>query len=174
MSQAQFAEHIGNTRSYVTQLKSAGRLVMEGNKVDVEASIKRIADTKDPAKEGVAQRHQQERSSKEQGAETVGKTAAGSGSRFQSAKARREEANAERAEIELAQLRGTLLLAEEVKLAVSNGDAIIRNRLESLPDILAPLLAAETDEQQIRSTLMDHIEALLGDLSSNFYTLQNR
>ncbi len=171
MSQAEFASYIGSTRSYVTQLKSAGRLAMQDGKVDVEASIELIAKTKDPAKDGVTKRHEQERGSKGLGTQTSGAPVSGSGSRFQDAKARRETANAELVEIELATLRGTLLVADEVKLCVVDGDTIIRNRLESLPDILAPQLAAETDEQKIRSLLMDHIETLLGDLSSSFYTL---
>lgn len=166
MSQSDFAKHIGATRGYITQLKSAGRLVMQGNKVDVEASIKLIADTKDMAKEGVSQRHELER--KGQGTEKATAPTSSSGSRFQSAKARREEANAELAEIELATLRGTLMVAEDAKLAVSNGDAIVRNRLEALPDMLAPQLAAESDEQKIRSLLMDQMEYLLSDLSRTF------
>lgn len=171
MSQSDFAAHIGVNRSHVTQLKNADRLIMQDGKVDVEASIKRIDDTKDPAKEGVAKRHQQERSQKEQEKTEKAPSASGTGSRFQSAKARREEANAELTEIELQTKRGQLLIADEAKLAVADGDAVIRNRLESLPDILAPQLAAETDEQKIRSMLMDHIESLLGDLSRSFYTL---
>jgi hypothetical protein len=171
MSQSDFAAHIGVNRSHITQLKNAGRLVMQDGKVDVEASIKRIDDTKDPAKEGVAKRHQQERSQKEQEKTEKAPIASGSGSRFQSAKARREEANAELTEIDLQTKRGQLLIADEVKLAVADGDTVIRNRLESLPDILAPQLSAETDEQKIRSMLMDHIESLLGDLSRSFYTL---
>lgn len=171
MSQSAFAAHIGVNRSHVTQLKNADRLVMEDGKVDVEASIKRIEDTKDPAKEGVAKRHQQERSQKGQGQTDKAQPVSGTGSRFQSAKARREEANAELTEIELQTRRGQLLVADEVRLAVADGDTIIRSRLESLPDILAPQLAAETDEQRIRSMLMDHIESLLGDLSRSFYDL---
>lgn len=166
MSQAEFARHIGATRSYITQLKSAGRLVIEGNKVNVEASVQLIADTKDLAKDGVAKRHESDR--KAQGAERAPSASGSSGSRFQLAKARREEANAEFAEIELAKLRGTLLLVEEAKSAVYNGDVIIRNRLESLPDTLAPQLAAESDEQKIRSILMDQVEYLLSDLSRTF------
>jgi len=169
MSQTAFADHIGVNRSHVTQLKNADRLVMEDGKVNVEASIQRIADTKDPSKDGVVKRHQQERSQK--GGAEEARATTGTGSRFQSAKARREEANAELTEIELQTKRGLLLVADEAKLAVADGDTIIRNRLESLPDILAPQLAAETDEQKIRSMLTDHIESLLGDLSRSFYTL---
>jgi hypothetical protein len=49
-----------------------------------------------------------------------------------------------------------------------DGDTIIRNRLEAIPDILAPQLAAENDEQKIRIILIDQIEYLLGELSRAF------
>ena len=64
---------------------------------------------------------------------------------------------------------GILLVAHDVKMAVADGDAIIRNRLESLPDILAPQLAAEKDEQRIRALLAEHIEFLLDELSRTFH-----
>ena len=53
-------------------------------------------------------------------------------------------------------------------MAVADGDAIIRNRLESLPDILAPQLAAEKNEQKIRAILADQVEYLLDELSRTF------
>jgi hypothetical protein len=56
-------------------------------------------------------------------------------------------------------------------MAVADGDAIIRNRLESLPDMLAPQLAAESNEQKIRALLMDQIEYLLSELSQSFHKL---
>ena len=63
---------------------------------------------------------------------------------------------------------GVLLVAQDAKMAVADGDAIIRNRLESLPDILAPQLAAEKNEQKIRAILADQVEYLLDELSRTF------
>lgn len=58
-TQAAFARQIGYDKSRVTQLKHAGRIVMApgGKLVDVEASIARIAETADPGRRDVAERH---------------------------------------------------------------------------------------------------------------------
>lgn len=58
-TQAAFARQIGYDKSRVTQLKHAGRIVMApgGKLVDVEASLARIAETADPGRRDVAERH---------------------------------------------------------------------------------------------------------------------
>jgi hypothetical protein len=176
MNQSDFANHIGVNRSHVTQLKNAGRLVMQDGKVSVDASIKLIADTKDPGKVGVAARHEKDREQKQTAsapaaAPVMDDITGKAGSAYQQARAMKEKYAAMSAKISYEKEVGTLLLADDARFAVADGDTIIRNRLESLPDILAPQLAAETDEQKIRSLLMDHIESLLGDLSRSFYNL---
>jgi hypothetical protein len=54
-----FAERLGCKPSYVTQLRKDGRLVLtpDGRRVLVEASLRLIADSRDPAKAGVVDRH---------------------------------------------------------------------------------------------------------------------
>ena len=57
--QAEFARKIGYDKSRITQLKRAGRIVMspDGKRVDVEASLARMAETADPGRMDVAERH---------------------------------------------------------------------------------------------------------------------
>lgn len=57
--QAEFARKIGYDKSRITQLKRAGRIVMspDGRMVDVEASIARMAETADPGRMDVTERH---------------------------------------------------------------------------------------------------------------------
>lgn len=188
MSQADFARHMGATPSYITQLKTAGRLVMQGAMVNVEASKQRIEDTKDPSKAGVADRHGQEREQKSFDSDASAPLSTGqdrpqsagpsinditgkAGSVYQQSRAMKEKYNAMQAKIAYEKEVGILLVAADAKAAVADGDAIIRNRLESLPDMLAPQLAAENDEQKIRAMLMDHIEHVLGELSRSFHNL---
>ena len=174
MSQVEFAQHIGKTPGYITQLKDAGRLVMQGRMVDAEASKQRIDETQDPGKVGVTERHQTERekksfnSAQDMPAPKLDDIA---GSAYQQARAMKEKYAAMQAKIAYEKEVGLLLVASEVKMSVADGDAIIRNRLESLPDMLAPQLAAESDEQKIRALLMDQIEHLLGELSQSFHKL---
>lgn len=166
MTQSGFAKHIGKSRQYVSQMKINGHLVMDGDQVDAERSIARMESLKDPAKQAVAERHASERGEKPSTSadEITGKA----GSAYQQARAMKEKYNALQARLAYEREIGTMLLADEARSAVADGDAIIRNRLESLPDVLAPQLAAETDEQKIRALLMDYVEGMLSDLSRSF------
>ena len=167
MTQAEFARHLGHDPSHITRLKQKGLLVMQGAKVDVEASEKRIEQLKDPSKQGVIDRHAEERAQKQSGDIVAGVHH----SNYQDARAKKEHFAALQAQIAYEREIGLLLKVDDAKSAVADGDAIIRNRLESLPDILAPQLAAETDEQKIRILLIDYIEHMLSDLSRSFYGL---
>lgn len=167
MSPSEFARHIGRVPGYVTQLKDAGRLVMEGQKIDAEKSIQLIEATADPSAQQVKERHQENREAKTEQDELTGRA----GSAYQQARAMREKYNALSDKMSYEKSVGLLLVAQEVKMAIASGDAIIRNRLESLPDILAPQVAAERDEQKIRAILADQIEYVLEDLSRTFYEM---
>lgn len=63
---AEFARIQGWNRSTVTRLRHAGRLVMRGELVDVEASRALLADTADPRRGDVAARHAAQRLQKTQ------------------------------------------------------------------------------------------------------------
>lgn len=167
MNKQEFANHIGKTPGYITQLDSQGRLVMlDDGQVDVEASIQLIADTETPSHAGVADRHQREREQKQSG--QLDDMSGRVGNAYHQARAMREKYAAMQAKIVYEKEVGVLLIAQDVRLAIADGDAIIRNRLESLPDILAPQLAAEKDEQKIRILMMTQIEYLLDELSGTF------
>jgi CRISPR/Cas system-associated endonuclease Cas3-HD len=170
MNKQEFAEHIDRVPGYITQLKDAGRLVMEGEQVNVEASIERMRETANPSYDGHVDRHQENRERKAAGIldDMTGKA----GSAYQQARAMREKYAAMQAKISYEKEIGLLLVAHDVKMAVADGDALIRNRLESLPDILAPQLAAEKDEQRIRALLADQIEYLLDELSRSFKSME--
>jgi pyruvate/2-oxoglutarate dehydrogenase complex dihydrolipoamide acyltransferase (E2) component len=170
MTCAAFAKHLCQQRSYVKLLKDMGRLVMEGDKVNVEASMALIEATKDPSKQGVVDRHQAQREAKLADAQITVPFIA-ENIDYQSAKARREQANAEIAEMERDLMREKLVKLDDVKHAIAYGDAIVRNRLEALPDILAPQLCAEPNEQRVRVLLLDAIETVLSELSKTFTKL---
>lgn len=177
MTKSEFARHINVKPGYVTQLHTAGRLVMEGDKVNVEASVARIEATRDPSKAGVSARHEQARAQKQQneslspGEDELDADDVLVGSPYQRAKAMREKYNAMAAKISYEKEIKQLLPVDDVRQAVMDGDVLIRSRLESLPDMLAPQLAAETDEQRVRAMLIEQVEQLLGDLSRSFQAL---
>jgi hypothetical protein len=66
---------------------------------------------------------------------------------------------------------GKLMDASEVAAAVGSATATLRTSLERLPDVLAPQLAAITDEAQARATLAEAIEHALDEVSRQFANL---
>ncbi|MDD5271382.1 MAG: hypothetical protein PHU14_01560 [Methylovulum sp.] len=171
MSQAQFAKHLGVSPSYITELKNKGALVMAEGGVDVEASQERIAQLKDPDKQGVADRHQSNRD-KKQNQDGLGQGESEQAAKvIQQSRAVKEKYRAMSAKRDYELSVGQLLVADEVAYVIGNAAAVVRMRLESLPDVLAAQCAAETDEQKIRALFYDQIENLLTEMSNEFNKL---
>lgn len=179
MTRAQFARQLGKSRAYVRELVKMGRVQLDANgHVLVEASQALIDATKDPSKQGVSDRHERERQAKHHGtaSETPGANDAEleitqkTGSAYQFARATNEKYKALKAKQEYELSTGKLLVAADVEAVIADGDMQVRTRLESLPDMLAPQLAAESDEQRIRALLADQIEHILTNLCADFTT----
>lgn len=177
----EFATRIGCKPGYVTALKSAGRLVLtaDGRKVLVAESLRLIADTRDPAKEGVRARHAAARgdsaaSSPSSAAESEGGDSGADeapapispsdplAKRRALAQAEREEALARKAlrdeQVEL----GQLLRVEDVRATVADAVMVFRTALQNLPATL-PLV-----EERDRPVVADGIEHVLGELERKF------
>ena len=170
LKQNDFAKQLGVKPSYVVQLKSAGRLVINDGMVDVDASLKLIAETADPDKVGVVERHAQEREQKLNGmpSPTLDEMTGKAGSAYQQARAMKEKYFAMGAKIAYEKEVGLLLVASEVRFAVADGDTILCNRIESMFYALAPQLADERDEGKILAMMLDHWEVIRADLSRTF------
>ncbi|QRM19551.1 DUF1441 family protein [Dechloromonas sp. TW-R-39-2] len=149
VSQAEFARILGVGRSYVTALKSAGRLVLDrDNKVLVEESKASIARSNGaPERAAVTEKV------------------------FSDARDKKEHYAAELSRLDYEERCGKLMKADEVLSVVSGAIVTLRTRLESFPDALAPQLASIGDEQMIRALLADNIEMLLAELSHQLSTL---
>jgi len=165
VSQAEFARRQGWAKSYVTQLKQAGRLVMarKGRRelVDVQASLERIDATRDQNRDDVRRRHEQARHGGQpptDRAEQIGKT-------FAAARSVRERYNALKAKVEYEQLIGRLLDADAVRRAALDAGATLRATLENIPDQLAPQLTTMGDREEIHGLLAEHIEHALAETS---------
>lgn len=166
MSQAAFARQQGWSRSYVTQLKHDGRVVMseDGKKVLVEASLARIQATEDPNREDVKQRFAAERSAKAAD-ETDDADGLDSNSSYQEARAVKERFNALSAKLAYEREAGTMIEASEVNKAGAELGTHIRTALENMPDQLAPELAPISDPARVHAVLVEHFEGLLLDVS---------
>lgn len=178
---AEFASLAGFKRSYITDLKAKGRLVLteDGKRVLVAPSLELIQATRDPARAGVAARHAAARS---QGAATPAAAqeapqgldgvpdpdtvpSDSHAGRRSKALADKEEALARKALREEALELGQLMLGEEVLGVVASAITALRLRLESVAHDLAPQLAALSDEAKIQALLDAEIRTMLSELS---------
>jgi excisionase family DNA binding protein len=186
LSKSEFAAYLNVKRGYVTQLITAGRVVLtdDGQRVRVDESVELINATRDPSRQGTVDRHAANRAAAQQpalqpapqpppptGDITQELKTDKAGSLYQASKALREKYNAMAAKRDYEISTGELLRAADVARIVATAATIVRARLEAMPDILSPQLAAETDEQRCRTALLDHVELTLAELSRQFQKL---
>lgn len=156
----------------------------------VPESIVRIEETRDPSKTGVAARHAAGRGtvaqtghaeteenkplapvdSSQAATETIATTASQSGEGegaaargydYQGSKAKKEHFSALEAEASYRQKIRGLLEATEVRSVLAEVITVLRTSIEGLPYNLAPVLAAASDEAQIKSLLSAEVEHAL-------------
>jgi phage terminase Nu1 subunit (DNA packaging protein) len=178
LNQAAYARYKGWDKSRITRLKEAGMVVLNSEgKVDVAATDQTIGDNINPALDAVREYHAQKRAQK---AETAQSNPNGSkqtqsggnqginGVDMHSKAIHIRTANefekliASKRENALAE--GKLMQAEDVLMTVSDAAAVIRSRLEAMPDNLSAQFAAETDEAKIRAIFTDFVDSLLGEM----------
>ena len=150
VSQAEFARLINASRSYITQLKKSGRLVLtDGGLVLVNESKARIKETADPAKDGTIKSIDQV------------------GNSYAAARAVKERNQAMLSKLQYERESGILVLKSDV--AASVADIVTRFRLasENLPFRVSPELVGK-DLDQIRAILKQHVFETLNDLAKGF------
>jgi DNA-binding protein Fis len=186
-TQAEFARLMGVNRSTVTRTwKQAGRLVMVGDLVDVEASRARILATADLARSDVAERHAAERGAVVgQGVETVsvgaGDTATATatarseappptipaidhiGNSYQAARAVKEKYAALSAKAEYERVIGLLLPRQDVDQALDDLVATVRSGLENLPHRAAGQLVGK-DYDAIIALLKQEVVDMMSEM----------
>ena len=90
------------------------------------------------------------------------------------ARTRREIAEANMAEMREAELRGELIQVAAVRAAFGMALTATRDRLLSIPDRLAPVLAAESAPQRVHETLNAEIRDALTQLSAAPWSLSRQ
>jgi hypothetical protein len=165
VTQAEFARIMGYARSYVTQLKKEGRLVLsEQGLVDVEASKTKIAATADPNREDVSQRHQKARDGETQKhtdpADKIGNS-------FQTARAVKERYLALNAKLDYEKQIGELVSKAEMQAAVADVVTTFRQGLENMPHRVSAELVGK-DINEIRIILKQAIQHELANMERNF------
>lgn len=171
-TQAEFARQRGVARSYITALKSAGRLVMTADGlVDVEASLAKIEATRDPNRDDVAARHAQAR----------GETAPPADAAplpeivaeddhdisYQAARTIKERYAAKTAKLDYERAAGLMIDRAAVAAAIEDLLTTMRQAMEQQPHRLAPELLGK-DLDSIRATLREETGNLLSNLVREF------
>ncbi|MDD0817201.1 hypothetical protein PSQ39_21380 [Curvibacter sp. HBC28] len=177
----EFCDRINVKRSYGTQLRNEGRLVIapDGKRVLVQASIDRIEATRDPSKAGVAARHAEQRGAPADTGHQVDAPAAAASATeatdatdpaaglydFQSSKAKREHWAAEREHAQYRKEAGELIERSVHVAAFASLGALLRAKLEGWAAILPPQLVGR-DEAGMAAAIAEQVEYLLGDISA--------
>jgi hypothetical protein len=174
-TQAEFARLMGVNRSTVTRTwKQAGRLVMDGDLVDVEASRARIKATADPTRVDVAERHAEYRGQEVGAGDTApavdptprSPSAAPSapdavGNSYQAARAVKEKYAALKAKADYEQQIAHLIPREDVDAAMRHLGAAVRSAMDVFPDQTAPLVAPVTSMDEVHSLLSEACRSVL-------------
>lgn len=171
-TQAEFARLVNRKPGYISQLKTAGVLVMtgDGRRVRVRESLAALEANRNPSFDGVAARHEAERRAKaaaaaqpappvpvEEDEEDGGLSVTEANRLLKIASAREKQIDVELAEMKLRRERGDLLHAADVRAACAAAATEARHGFERMVEALAPRLAATSDEHRIRELLHDDI-----------------
>lgn len=151
-NQSEFAAANGWTRSYVSQLKSRGRIVFtDDGDVDFDASLEKIRGSS---------------------GSLAGASEAVQGFEYAGARERERHYIAELRRLEYEREVRTLLPTDEVYHAIADAAAIVRTGVEAWRDKLPPqLVAIGGDEPRIAALLAAECEALLERLAQRFEKL---
>ena len=176
ITRQQLADLIGaRAPSYINELEKTGRAVRapDGKHWLRTESLAAYRAGKDLSKQGVADRHAAVRAAADTAASAAPPTKdpaqppppeddTDPGSyNYQTSKAKREHFAALEAEAAYRKLMKELLEASEVRSVLNEIITVLRTSLEGIPYNLAPILAATSDEAQIKSTLGAEVEHAL-------------
>ena len=160
-SMADFAREIGQTRGYVSQLKTAGRLIFIDDAqtvVDFDASKQRIGKTADPSKAHVKEHHAKQRNGGQNFAEPDKVTAI-----FKQGQAQKAHYQGLTARDEYLRNAGKLLEKQDVEYYCFNAAANMRLSLETIPAMVAAKL-----EEPVKSQVRAHLETLIDRMINDF------
>lgn len=165
-SLSEFAAHINRVPSYVTKLKQAGRLVLtkDGKRVNVPASVQRIAETESGQHER-GREYQRKKRGESPAAGGNGEGETGNKKTRAYWDNRLAEANAKLKEKELAERDGDLIPRADVDFVLNDYGATLRGLLENLADRLAPQVFPLTELEETHAAISDAIEELQRELA---------
>ncbi|MEO4030704.1 hypothetical protein ABH313_21965 [Chromobacterium vaccinii] len=201
ITKSAFAELLGVSRGYISQLCTANRLVLsgDGKKVLVQASLELLANTGSAEKMGVSARHALERWKKggagltvqeaaqalQPGADTAPPIPPQAGgfdgvdlrnpiAAYNAARAANEFKRGDQLDIDLAKSRRELISQEVSVKLIADLAATTRAAFERIPDRIATRLAAESDPHVVYALLEESIDECCMTLSKQAADLASK
>lgn len=165
LSQKDFAALLGISAPMVSKHKKAGRLVMDGGLVLVEASMARIAAAKDPGRGG-DRRHDSAQAGAQAASAAPPPWLPGDDRSNYTVQAAREKlAAAQLRELELAREAGQLVLKQARDDAEFGRARMAREAIMALPDRLSVVLAAEASPETVHALLTAACRKICAELA---------
>jgi hypothetical protein len=176
ISQSEYARQRGVSRQYVSRLVRQGVIALENGKVDPVKADAALAARRDPAR---PMRRKQVNTEVQRAAETRPQDAAVSTDTVQlpgsgggdlpkmllKTRIKSELEKGKLLEIKARVEAGKYVDADEVKVAAFNRARIVRDGLLNIPDRMASLLAAESNEHKVHELLTQEIRTALEELT---------
>jgi hypothetical protein len=169
MSQRAYAKHRGVTHGAVQKAIKSGRIpVTEGQKVDPDEADRAWAANTDESKPRNSVSGTPKLAVVPSVPAPSGLSGGVTASGYQAARAMHEGFRARTAKLEYERLTGTLISADEVKVAAFKTARGAREALLAIADRQAPVLAAITDPAEIHRILTAEIRQVLEELARDF------
>lgn len=168
-TKSQFAKRISRAPSYITELIGHGRLVLteDGKRVEVEASLEKLAQTASGAKPAVAARHEAERKGQKPARKPRKVAEIVEGSRQYYERSLQQIKNDHKA-LEFDLVLGKRFLIADVRREAQALGNTLRASLERLVDQTAPRLAVTKDAVVRNQILLDEIKNLNRVIKAEF------
>jgi hypothetical protein len=162
----ELANRLGKKKPQISRWKKQGKVVMIGDKVDYEATVNLLNLAKDPrGGNRTKSSNNGDSGTVNNGVNTVNNSKANSGatsSSYYQARAFKENILAQKAALELKVQKGEYISKEDEQKKGFELAMKLKDKFLSLPDRVAPIIAANSDQYEIRKILKDEIhEAIM-------------
>ncbi len=176
ISQSEYARRRGVSRQYVSRLVKEGVIRLRNGKVDPAQADAALAARRDPARpmrrktagpkaQGAPRTSTQDVPVSVDAATLSGSAGGDLPKMLLKTRIKSELEKGKLLEIKARVEAGKYVDADEVKVAAFNKARVVRDGLLNIPDRLAALLAAESDEHKVHELLASEIRAALEELT---------
>jgi len=193
VTRKELAAALGCAAGYINKLRAAGRLVLaaDGKRYMIDASRTRIAATRDPAHQPVADRHAKARgaplagiapatpgattapptASPSSAADAADEAIAALGPSYADARARRVNADAQLREMDLRKRQGQIIERDDAVRGLNLAIIAAAARLDTLADTIAPQAVGIDDEVRLRAIVAEAVLIIRRELARDFNAL---